>query len=340
MSMPVSTPSPSTGAVSEHPGERDLSVGREVITTSDVEEACAAGGALFRAHVLTPAGRGAPFRATLRSARIGAVTLSRVQYGAGVRIAAAPTGGVLVHVPLRGVLSGRCGGEPVRAAAGTAAVIDAARDVDMTWSAGADLLIVGVEAGGLERHLAERSGRADRRAVTPAFDLRMDLATVPARAWWNVVRFVAEESAEGPGPLSAEDRIEALVIERLLLAQQHRLDIARRPPPAVRAAIAYMAEHADSPLTVAEIAAAAHVSVRSLQSSFAAVMGCSPMAHLRGIRLDRLHTELAAASAEDTGVTRIAARWQLFHVGRLAASYRERFGEPPSATLRREPFSR
>jgi len=54
----------------------------------------------------------------------------------------------------------------------------------------------------------------------------------------------------------------------------------------------------------------------------------------RELRLDRVRRELLRAQPK-ASVTEIAARCGISHLGRLSADYKERYGEAPSATLRR-----
>ncbi len=80
---------------------------------------------------------------------------------------------------------------------------------------------------------------------------------------------------------------------------------------------------------------AASVSVRTLQAGFAKHLGTSPMRYLSEARMDRAHVELGDSDAESTTVAAIARAWGFTHPSRFAADYRRRFGENPSATLRR-----
>jgi AraC-like DNA-binding protein len=102
----------------------------------------------------------------------------------------------------------------------------------------------------------------------------------------------------------------------------------------LRRAVAFIDSHADTDLTVADIAAAAHVTVRALQYAFRRHLDSTPMAYLRRVRLDAAHQTLHAAdpSAGDT-VTTIAARWGFAHPGRFATQYRRLYGQAPSRTL-------
>lgn len=77
------------------------------------------------------------------------------------------------------------------------------------------------------------------------------------------------------------------------------------------------------------------MSVRSLQESFRRSLDTTPMASLRGIRLEKVHRELSAAEPGTTTVTDVATRWCFLHLGRFAAAYARAYGEHPSETLRR-----
>jgi transcriptional regulator GlxA family with amidase domain len=89
------------------------------------------------------------------------------------------------------------------------------------------------------------------------------------------------------------------------------------------------------PWTVAELAAAVALSVRSLQEGFRRSLDTTPMAYLRRLRLERVRQELSDAEPGTARVTEVATRWGFVHLGRFAAAYSRAFGERPSATLRR-----
>ncbi|MGK3941836.1 helix-turn-helix transcriptional regulator [Streptomyces sp. RP5T] len=106
-------------------------------------------------------------------------------------------------------------------------------------------------------------------------------------------------------------------------------------PAALRRALAHIDAHADRPLTVAQIAEAAHISVRALQYAFRRHLDTTPLAYLRKVRLSHAHDELAAADPEDgVTVTDIAARWGFYHPGRFATLYRHTYDRSPRRTLR------
>ncbi|HEY4457271.1 MAG TPA: helix-turn-helix transcriptional regulator [Pseudonocardiaceae bacterium] len=87
----------------------------------------------------------------------------------------------------------------------------------------------------------------------------------------------------------------------------------------------------DPHLSVHRIAAAHHISVRTLYRIFAR-RGDTVQGHLRARRLDRAHHDLLTRS--DLSVSAICARWGIADVSHFARQYRARFGCTPRETLR------
>jgi transcriptional regulator GlxA family with amidase domain len=106
-------------------------------------------------------------------------------------------------------------------------------------------------------------------------------------------------------------------------------------PGCVRRAVGFIDEHADQDITVADIAAAAGVTVRAAQLAFRRELGVTPTAYLREARLARAHRELLAADPRTETVTAVAYRWGFSSGSRFAAYYRQAYGISPWQTLRR-----
>ncbi|MEV7555060.1 helix-turn-helix transcriptional regulator [Amycolatopsis sp. NPDC089917] len=115
-----------------------------------------------------------------------------------------------------------------------------------------------------------------------------------------------------------------------LTAEDHR-DIH---PDTVRRAVAFIDGNAHQDLTVADIAAAINVSVRTVQAAFRRHLEITPTGYLRRVRLAHAHADLVLAGPGST-VSDIAARWGFFQPGRFAASYRTLYGCAPRETLLR-----
>lgn len=107
-------------------------------------------------------------------------------------------------------------------------------------------------------------------------------------------------------------------------------------PAALRRAIEFVDEHAGDDITPATIAAAAHVSVRSLQLAFRRHLDTTPMAYLREVRMTRTHRDLSSGTVPGgDSVAEIAGRWGFSHHGHFGQAYRRAYGETPGETLRR-----
>jgi AraC-like DNA-binding protein/tetratricopeptide (TPR) repeat protein len=107
-----------------------------------------------------------------------------------------------------------------------------------------------------------------------------------------------------------------------------------RFPRGLRKATEFLQEDLARDWTVPILAAACGVSRRTLEKHFRRYLRQSPAEFLRTLRLDRARTELLAAPARTT-VTEVAGQSGFTHFGRFAGWYRERFGEHPLTTLRR-----
>ncbi|MBF4463018.1 MULTISPECIES: AraC family transcriptional regulator [unclassified Rathayibacter] len=103
----------------------------------------------------------------------------------------------------------------------------------------------------------------------------------------------------------------------------------------VRLAVEFIHAHCAEPIGPTEVAAAAGLTVRGLQSAFHRVLGMRPLAYLRLVRLDRVRAELLAADPHETTVLELAQRWGFGNPGRFSVAFAARFGEPPSTTLHR-----
>lgn len=154
-------------------------------------------------------------------------------------------------------------------------------------------------------------------------------------AWWLMVRTVAAEVLAGPDQVSEERerQLARFAASGLLTAIPH-WPVGQHAPAAARTrfarAEAFLLDHAREPITVADIAAAAGLSVRGVQAAFNRHHGITPLAYLRHIRLLLAREQLESNSDLSVGEV---ARWAGFaHLGRFAGAYRAEFGELPRQT--------
>ena len=88
-----------------------------------------------------------------------------------------------------------------------------------------------------------------------------------------------------------------------------------------------------SVVSVGELAEAAKVSERTLQTAFKERYGVGPAQYLRLRNLHRVERALRAADPEETSVAEVLFQHGEWQFGRFAARYRRHFGELPSETL-------
>ncbi|AWN49364.1 hypothetical protein DK419_25945 [Methylobacterium terrae] len=103
----------------------------------------------------------------------------------------------------------------------------------------------------------------------------------------------------------------------------------------LRDAMAFIDAHLAQPLRLADIAAAAGVSVRTLQNSFKRELGTTPLGFIVERRLQRVHGDLRSHADADRSIADVARRWGFVHISDFTQRYRKRFGCTPTDTRRR-----
>ena len=112
------------------------------------------------------------------------------------------------------------------------------------------------------------------------------------------------------------------------------IDVATGLPIAVAKAIEFMREHYGRMIRPAEVAAAAGLSLRALQSSFLYYEGKTIGDYLTGLRLAHLRRDLLDP-ANDKSIKETAFRWGFTRGRALAEAYFLEFGELPTHTTAR-----
>ncbi|UMR29421.1 helix-turn-helix domain-containing protein [Massilia sp. MB5] len=95
-----------------------------------------------------------------------------------------------------------------------------------------------------------------------------------------------------------------------------------------------MRENPDRPMSILEVCNRVGASRRKLEYCFQEVLGTTPVAYMRAIRLNGVRRELLRAQ-EGERIYDIAVRWGFWHFSQFSADYKRQFGELPSHTLLR-----
>ena len=168
-----------------------------------------------------------------------------------------------------------------------------------------------------------------------------DVLTRPSVQLIAFMRYLADAFDTSPA-LTSDTQAHAAMSELIKqLVRQSASEPYRLPGTAshttehhVRRAEDWLAACAGEPGSVADMARAVGVTVRTLQVAFRRHRDCTPHQVIARHRLERIHLELAHA-APGASVTSVAMENGVLHLGRFAASYRQIFGENPSDTLAR-----
>lgn len=89
------------------------------------------------------------------------------------------------------------------------------------------------------------------------------------------------------------------------------------------------------PLTIGELCATLRISRRTLNHAFARVIGVTPVAYMRNVRLHRIRAELQSTPYQVSTIANVATKWGFWHMSLFSRYYRELFGECPNETLER-----
>lgn len=298
---------------------------------------------VYMPYDVAPIGRHIAPASTMHSAKIGAITATRFAYGIPVHIKDwdQDAGNAFVATTIGGTARHWVDREQaVETPVGSSFVVDCSR-TDYWVDFDPDHLQFNLT---IPHELLERTA-LDWFGFNPGdalWQAKVGLGGAES-SWLGLMDYVARSIAEAPerltqGPLARH--LEQTICVRLLneWALRAGLDLNdpchRLAPRTVRAAEQFMIEHAAELPTMADVARAVGTSVRTLSAAFKSFRGYPPSAFLREQRLQGAHRVLSAAPL-GASVSAIAAAWGYINMGEFARSYRLRFGERPSDTLRR-----
>ncbi|MBS0001636.1 MAG: helix-turn-helix domain-containing protein [Thioalkalivibrio sp.] len=183
--------------------------------------------------------------------------------------------------------------------------------------------------------LAERIAQAEHQTSAESMWESWCLKTDP-RVTDHVARML-ERHLSAPPPGGAEThtgvdlagRVIALVQEARQ-ARQARSSLAQRRR-IVRRAEELIRDRLDNPPSVTELCEATHASRRLLFYAFSELLGRSPAAHSKILRLHAARRRILARSGERC-VQQVAFDLGFWHPGQFAIDYARVFGEAPSKT--------
>ncbi|MFP3965699.1 AraC family transcriptional regulator [Actinomadura fulvescens] len=303
-------------------------------TTADVDMAHDYLRSAYADHAPRLSGDRDHFRFRATSTREDRFGVEFVAHSMELRTVVEPLGDLLIPHVLNGGLVMAGLNDDVRAGAGEELLVSPDSRLALRWE-GSELGVLRLDTAAVIRVASELTDGRVR------FPLSRPVSATRARYWRSVVRHVTRDFLSDQAAL-ASPLIRAQIFRLLATTLLETFPIAMEQAPsrgtvrpaALRRAIAFIDAHADTDIGVAEVAAAARVGPRALQSAFQRHLGLTPTTYLRQVRLDRAHLDLQMADpTKGDTVAAIANTWGFAHHGRFANAYRKRYGRSPRDTL-------
>lgn len=160
----------------------------------------------------------------------------------------------------------------------------------------------------------------------------------------ELVRQILTEGAASPDIVSnpsSSDSIQTAVLDTLADICSTHETTGRAPYSQmshykiVREVRQYLLQNQEETITVVNLCQQFQISRRTLQYAFQDVMGMSPNAYLRTLRLNGVRRCLRDPHSGVMSVQQAAADWGFWHLSQFARDYQGLFGELPSQRLKR-----
>ena len=176
--------------------------------------------------------------------------------------------------------------------------------------------------------------------TSPSLPHGIALASPPLSGWLQQLQLVTSSpellvcASENPG---VARQLELLLLELLAVGHEGTVSLARHGAPSpgfVKRAEEFITEHRAERLQLEDISRAVGVAARTLRDGFQQFKGASPMQYLHAVRLERAQ-QVLRSTPTGVRIADVALDCGFTHLGRFSISYKERFGESPSETLRK-----
>jgi AraC-like DNA-binding protein len=316
------------------------------VSTDSVDAAAEAIGRIFCPHELKPARQpSSDFYALHNCAAFDGFSVNYVAYGGSVSIdPGCLERFFLVQIPINGsarITTAAC--EVASGPGALASLLSPTIPTHMTWQDDCAQLILLIDRSLVEHRAAALAGKA---VGAVEFAPAINLNRASGRELQSQIKeIVGLAERNGPerrlAPVATADLRENL-LGCLLHGPRHSLSDAMEVfggraetlPRALRRARDCLHAHAAEPLDLAQLAEIAGTGIRALQIGFRRHFGTSVSNMLLDVRLAHLNARLGSARPDER-IIDIAFELGFTHLSRMASAYRVKFGETPSATLRR-----
>lgn len=300
--------------------------------TADMEKARQRIAAVLQPYRLIPGPLHPGQCARMNHVRLRHLAFGSLSYGRPMAVEAEDiTDYHLIIIVLAGVAQVSVGELQASLGKGQGVLLAPGTRFGATFSGDCEQFFLRIDKAAFGAHAGLQRGR-----MAPLLELtRPDLSALLAQIHLLTVSPDTVALAQRDGAVAAA--LERLLVTSLLAGQALQAAVPAHAEPvlprSVRRAEAFIAAHAVEPLTLADIARAAGVPVRTLLHSFQSFRSSTPMQVVRDARIARSR-ELLLQGLAQSKVADIAVLCGFGNLGRFASAYKGKFLETPSDTLR------
>lgn len=312
-----------------------------ICRTFDIQEAVLCGERMFCRNRLEQ--KGPNFMANFFHRSVDSMSIARMSFGGEVTIEPGRLDDfVLVQALIQGRENVMSGAHFLTCTPKHATVFNYHQQATLNHFPGTDKLVVRLDRMLLEAALQKQLESGIKQDIM--FQPHLSFESEVGQSWLQTLAWACTLLSNTP-TLSAH--LSGLISQSLATAllnfqdsnySQTLHEVAEKQiiPAVVRKVEDYVEQHAQEAISLTELATHAGVSARAVQLSFQRFRGISPLQYLKEVRLRGARKDLNSGNAQNSHVSTVAMKWGFSHLGRFAAEYMRRFGELPSATLKRQ----
>ena len=274
-------------------------------------------------------------QASLSHRKFAELDLCRISYGGSVRVTS-PALETIFHLQV--LLNGNClwrgHQREHHLVPGELLLINPDDPVDLTYSEDCEKFILKLPVHLLDSICAEQ--RWQRPSGGVRF-LRNHYRLEELGGFLNLLGMICNE-AEVSGSLPrVQGHYSQIVASKLLtlMTTNVRMETLGGAGMGLERILDYVERNLKLEVSAEALAEQANMSVRSLYALFDRHLSTTPRQYIRQRKLERVQACLSDPSCAVRSVTELALDYGFLHLGRFSESYRQRFGELPSETLKR-----
>lgn len=242
---------------------------------------------------------------------------------------------------LHGLLNTTLAHEPVQLPAGFVFIKNTNETLKLSCQPDSKLLLLSIPVMVFRMYLLDYFKLAPFKTVV--FDSMVDCNSPEKKSIMQLFKQF-DEGMSDLDSLISRGLISGLLEGQMLLAIMDSLSwsyekdikgkVCELRPKYIKKAIDYLMMNERRKINLQDLAAAAGVGVRTLQTGFQQTYGISPMYYVRRYKLQKVREYLLEYVAQSSSIGDIAAQWGFMHPSSFAKSYYTFFGEYPSETMK------